>query len=144
LRSFVVDASVAARFVLKEEHHKQTETVLTDYKESKIELFAPPIIMSEVGNAIRKAYGRGLIGEEEAKDGYSNFISLGLTLIQPGPDDLREILKTAMERRVSFYDAEYLFTSIKVGAPLLTADDALFKISNEASQSCHLKEYSTP
>ncbi len=141
MRAFVIDASVAARFVLKEEHHKQTESVLTDYKESNIELIAPPIILNEVGNAIRKACVRGLIGEDEAKDGYSNFINLGLTLIPTGPDDLREILKTAIEKRVSFYDAEYLYTSIKVGAPLLTADDALLKIANEASRGCHLKEY---
>jgi len=133
---------VAARFVLREEElHEQTEAVLTDYREGSIELHAPPIIMSEVGSAIRKAWVRGLITEEEALNGYSSFINLGVSLTSQDSNDLRGVLKTAMGLKVSFYDAEYLVTSIGVGAPLLTADDALFRVVGEAGRGQHLRDY---
>jgi len=69
---------------------------------------------------------------------------LGISLTSQDPDDLRGVLKTAMGLKVSFYDAEYLVTSIKVGAPLLTADDALFRVSGEAGRGQHLRDYKAP
>jgi predicted nucleic acid-binding protein len=55
--------------------------------------------------------------------------------------DLRAVLKTAMGLKVSFYEAEYLVTSIRVGAPLLSADDALFRVAGEAGRGQHLRSY---
>jgi len=46
-----------------------------------------------------------------------------------------------MGLKVSFYEAEYLVTSIRVGAPLLSADDALFRVAGDAGRGQHLRSY---
>jgi predicted nucleic acid-binding protein len=141
LRGFVLDASVASRFVLREEYSGEVEAVLADFREGEVELSAPSIVVSEVGSALRKACVRGLIGEEEAVDGFGAFLGLGIKLLDQGLDGCVSALRTAIEGRMSFYDAQYLVACRALGVPLLTADDDLLRRAGEAGLGVHIRDY---
>lgn len=61
-----------------------------------------------------------------------------------------EILKIAVEEKITYYDASYLYTAIKNGLTLVTDDEKLYNVgkkrvkavkSNEVLR-CHMKERS--
>ncbi len=58
MRVYVVDASVAARFLLVEELSEKADLLLQKFHEDAIELKAPGIVNYEVGNALWKAVRR--------------------------------------------------------------------------------------
>ena len=48
----VVDASVAAKWFLPELHKDKAEELLRDFLDEKLDLIAPDLIISEVGNIL--------------------------------------------------------------------------------------------
>jgi predicted nucleic acid-binding protein len=74
--AYVVDASVAVKWVLNEEFSELARALLQDSRRSLRPLFAPPHMASEVSNAIYKhlvLYGD--ITQEEADGALTGFVS---------------------------------------------------------------------
>lgn len=77
----VVDASVAMKWVVLEEFTNEARQLLHDYAQGT--LFAPPLLPSEVTNALFQRQRRGRITDAEADAALTQFLAIGVTLIQP-------------------------------------------------------------
>lgn len=64
MKPYIVDASVAARFLLFEELSDRAILVLRDFLEESSDLMAPRLLVYEVGNTPWKAIRRDILSPE--------------------------------------------------------------------------------
>ncbi len=141
MRVYVVDASVAARFLLVEELSEEAARVLEDFLSGSVDLRAPELIVYEVGNALWRAVRRGFVGGEEAAQKFLHFLRLRIAGVKLSEEDWVEILRWAAENDATYYDAAYVVASKAVGATLLTADGALYEKARGEVAALHLRDY---
>ena len=127
MRVYVVDASVAARFLLSEELSEKAGWLLQKFHEDAIDLKAPGLVNYEVGNALWKAVKEKVIDTNEASRKFSQFIKLKLDCVELDGQESLGALTWAMKNEVTYYDSVYVKASEKTGATLLTADDTLYE-----------------
>src|SRR4030042_1058039 len=124
---YVLDASVAARFLLSESLSERAASVLRDYIEGRVELAAPSIMVYEVGNALWKAAKMGSVDVDAAKKKQQRLFDLTIPTVDLGDGDHADTLELAHALDATYYDAAYATAASKTGAILLTADDALYR-----------------
>jgi predicted nucleic acid-binding protein len=142
LKTFLLDASVAIRFLLKEDLSLEAELMLESFIKGEIELVAPDLLISEVGNSLRTAVERNIIKKEEAEEAYSVFLKLGLGRIILSRSDLSSILLLSIKKRISFYDCIYIYASGFVGASLISADEQMINAAKGETSVINLKDFS--
>jgi len=138
---YVLDASVAAMFLLSEPLSGKAAEVLREFIEGRIELAAPGIMVYEVGNALWKASRRGSIDLIAAKKKQQRLFDLNVPTVDLGDSDHTDTLELAHTLDATYYDAAYATAASKTGATLLTADDALYKRIAQRQSTLHLKDY---
>jgi len=141
LKSFIVDASVAARFILVEDLTDKAEKVLEDYLSGTIDLYAPRLIVAEIGNTLWRAIKLKIMTLEEAENQLLNFLKLGIKYVDLSYDDFKEVLRLAKEKDITYYDSIYAYSSIKLKIPLLTADNKLYNKVKDQVKVIHLRNY---
>jgi len=141
LMVYVVDASVAARFLLVEDLSDKAGLVLEGFLEGKFDLKAPKLVVYEVGNVLWKAVKQGLINLDEAKEKFSVFLGLKIDSIDLDENEHEEVLDWGARNEVTYYDSAYVRASIKTGATLLTADNALYRMARKEVLAIHLRDY---
>jgi predicted nucleic acid-binding protein len=124
--SLVVNASVAAQWVLKQEHSTRANA-LRDQEG----LIAPALIAAEVGNAIWKAVRRGNVPPAEAASAI-NAALLPFDALVADETLCARALALAIELRHPIYDCFYLALAEREGAPLVTADEAMIAAARKA------------
>ena len=141
MKGYVIDASVAVRFLLKEDLSAEAEAVLEGFVMGRFDLFAPPLILCEVGNAIRTAAVRDMISFEAASEAYDFFLRLGLgRTVIPG-EEYGKVLDLCLRRKMSFYDGVYVYLSGVLNAPLLSADDKMCEAAAGETSVVHLRDF---
>jgi predicted nucleic acid-binding protein len=140
---YILDASVAARFLLSESLSAEAAAVLRDYVEGHVELAAPSILAYEVGNALWKAIRIKSVEPEAAAEKQRNLFDLDIPPVELDSGDHRDILEWAHTLGATYYDAAYVVAARKLEATLLTADDELHRKSSEWQPTRHLKDYLT-
>jgi len=141
LTVYVVDASVASRFLLVEDLSEEAKLVLEGFIEGKFDLRAPKLAIYEVGNTLWKAVRQGFIGQKEAVQKFSYFLSLKIGSIELDEREYEEVLEWSIERNATYYDSIYVMASKKIGAILLTADDDLYEKAKGEIPALHLRNY---
>ncbi len=118
----VVDASVAAKWYLKEEH---TELALRLLDGSQ-RLHAPDFVLLEMDNILCKHIRRGSVTPSDADDIRS---ALRRCEIRCMPFDLLRdrAYELAVETRTSVYDCLYAALAEALGARMVTADRRFFE-----------------
>ena len=117
----VVDASVALKWVLEEEHTEEA-LVLRDYWLGTAELvIAPPIFRSEVTNALHQRVRRGEFGRGDAQELLDSLIPAVTTAEPTGLYD-RALTLAGELGLASTYDALYLALAESQGCEMWTAD----------------------
>ncbi|MEM2889710.1 MAG: type II toxin-antitoxin system VapC family toxin [Candidatus Bathyarchaeia archaeon] len=139
--TYVVDASVASRFILIEDLSDKAEMVLEGFLEGKFDLRAPELIVYEVGNVMWKAVEDGLINPDEAMHEFSVFLGLKINSIKLDEKDIMQVLDWSAKNNITYYDGVYVVSSNKVGATLLTADNVLFDKARKEVSTIHLKDF---
>ena len=118
---FVVDASVAVKWLFPEPHADEAERLLKRGRE----LLAPDILWAEVTSATCKKVRRNEISKDRAAELLKDFYRLPVkthaskTLVQTA-------WEVALEAGVSIYDALYLSLAYKRDCSLVTADRKLY------------------
>ena len=140
---YVIDASVACRFLLIEDLSDKAKFVLKSFLEGKCDLKAPKLIVYEVGNTLWKAVNQGLIEAEEAREKISYLVKLKIDSIELDEKMHKNILAWSIKNNATYYDSSYIISSKVSGAPLLTADDALYKKVSREVPTLHLREWGT-
>ena len=115
MRVYVVDASVAARFLLVEELSDKADWLLQRFHDDAVELKAPGLVKYEVGNALWKAIKQKVIDAHEASRKFSQFIRLKLDCIELDEQESLAALTWAMKNDATYYDSVYVKASEKTG-----------------------------
>jgi len=141
LTVYVIDASVASRFLLVEDLSNKAKLVLESFLEGNLDLRAPKLVIYEVGNTLWKAVKQGLINLDEAVQNFSYFLGLRIDSIELDGKEHKEVLEWGVKNQATYYDGTYVRSSKKIGATLLTADDALYEKAHKEIPTLHLKDY---
>ena len=130
----VIDASILAQTVIKEEY---TELALKLIE--KLEsIYAPPLILYEIGNTLIILIHRKLITKEDALRKLRFLTAIPtLNIKEPTLDKVAEI---AIELKTTFYDASYLTLALEIGVPLITADRKLCEKGKKVAETIHASE----
>jgi predicted nucleic acid-binding protein len=118
----VVDASVAARWVLEQEGSTRAGAIRTQGG-----LIAPSLIAAEIGSAIWKAVRRNAVSIANALEAMEAAL-LPFEMLIPAEELRRRALALAVELDHPIYDCFYLALAERENVPLISADKKLIAI----------------
>jgi predicted nucleic acid-binding protein len=124
--TFVVDCSVAAKWVLPDAGRAPALEWLERYFAGDVILIAPDMLLVEFASLISKLHRRKLISPVVAYEGYE-FIERCLPRLHETRPRLARALLLSLEYHLSLWDCVYLVLSEEYNCPLLTADVRLFR-----------------
>lgn len=121
---FVLDASVAAAWMLEDEQNDLADSVIDSL--SNKTATAPHLWALEVANILLTAEKRGRLNASKRREIARALGDLGV-IEQPQPQDVifGDVLELASAHRLSSYDAAYLELAKRLQLPLATLDKAL-------------------
>jgi predicted nucleic acid-binding protein len=122
----VVDASVAAKWMLKEEYSVQASALQTEGG-----LIAPSLIAAELGSVFWKAFRRGSLSRTDALTALKLSLRPFQELVATGKLH-NQALSLAIDLRHPVYDCFYLALAERENAPLATADEAMIAAARKA------------
>lgn len=137
----VVDASVIAKWYLKEEWRKEALSLRRDYIEGKISLTAPAIMPFEVLNAVK--FSRKDV-EANVLEAIAESLSLyGIKLYDLEGEYAKEVARLAIKETITVYDASYVALAKILNSILYTADEKLVEeVSKEHKKLIeHIRRY---
>lgn len=140
---YVIDASVACRFLLVENLSDKAELVLESFIEGGCDLMAPKLMVYEVGNILLKAVKHGVVELDEALEKLSHLVKLKIDSIELDEKMHKNVLAWSAKNNTTYYDSAYVISSRASGATLLTADDALYKKASNEVPTLHLRDWQT-
>jgi predicted nucleic acid-binding protein len=117
----VVDASVAAMWVLAERYSDKAE-ILLEYHEC----FAPNHWLAEAVNAVWGRFHRGGISAAQAEAATGLLLNAPVSVV-PIPGLMRRALAISLATSVTIYDALYLALAERRGVRMVTGDEALIR-----------------
>jgi len=121
-----VDASVAVKWFVAEDHRKEARSLLAP----GIERYAPDLLPVECASAIWKKTCRGEI--RSAAPFLDEITRLSSVIrILPGETLLREATETALRIGHPVYDCLYIACARRTGSILVTADRKLFEVVSD-------------
>ena len=121
----VLDASVAVKLVLDEEHRERAQALYQHTIRAGRPVLAPPLVRAEAINAVYQHLRRGDLTPDEARTAVERFLAYPITL--SAPDGLyATALDIALTYEVpSIYDATYVAVAQLLDGELWTADKRL-------------------
>lgn len=130
MKSFILDSSVSASWVLKDETNDQAEEALNLLKDH--EGLVPALWPMEMADVLVAAERKGRIRAADAARAVELLLSLPIQ-VEPGDvSTLRTARLLAREYGLSAYDACYLELAQRTGLALATLDRTLRKIAVES------------
>lgn len=138
---FVVDCSVSAAWFIPLEKNAPYETLLSDILDGRVEMIVPDLWWYEVMNVIRSAALRKRIQASDMRELFLFLRDIPKKVVAIGEEGQFGILKMAVDRRLSVYDATYLFLAISSGSRLITSDTDLLRLRNPYSIIRDISEY---
>ncbi|TAK33787.1 MAG: PIN domain-containing protein [Chloroflexota bacterium] len=122
----VVDASVAAMWVLSEAHSSSALSLAADWVRAEVQAIAPGFMLTEVTNAVYKRVRRGELSVSQAREALDVVLSFGVRL-EESPDLHRRALDLAYRfNRPTPYDAHYLALAELHTCEVWTGDERLY------------------
>ena len=132
--AWVVDASVAAKWLFAEPHSAQAAALLTGGED----LLTVDLLFAEVGNVAWKKLARENLSYQDAAHALADLREIDLA-VHPVAELMEKALKIAQDHRRSFYDASYLALAVREGAPLITADQRFYNALAETPLRSHMR-----
>ncbi len=124
--TFVLDCSVAAKWVLPEPDREPALRWFERYASGEALLVAPDILLAEFASLVAKRNRRKQISAEQAQQAFHWMMKSAPRLF-----DTRQLLFRALdlslEYQLSLWDCVYLALSVEHDCPVLTADRRLFR-----------------
>jgi predicted nucleic acid-binding protein len=127
MKTFVVDASVAAKWLLPwagETLIPEAEALFEFYSREQIQLLAPDLFWAEIGNVAWKAAIRGRISARDAERAVEKSLQFGFPSI-PTLSLAPAAMSIALNHKRSVYDSIYVAAAVTASAELVTADEKL-------------------
>lgn len=137
MSEFVVDSSVALKWVIPESHQTEALKLRDEFRVGIHSLIAPDIFTFEVGHVLSKLHRTHKLTEQEAETALAEILT--------SYPDLRESLplfprafELSLQTRASLWDCTYLALSEQTGVPLVTADQRLIKNLGAPANVIHI------
>lgn len=128
MKLYVLDASVAIKWILPEEHEPfsaNAKEVMTLASNGELGLVVPDIFWAELGNVIWKAVRSGRIDRESAAKAMDALMSIDVQEMATR-DFMASALRIAIDSRIAVYDACYVELANRLDIALVTADQSLY------------------
>lgn len=122
---YVIDASVAVKWHLRDEHDVHAaDLILDDFQEGRTDILAPGQLRYELPSAVRNALRTNRLTAEQGKLAISAFFALRIPTVD---DDalIQAAYDQALRFGCSLYDGLYLALADSVGCPFVYADRRL-------------------
>ncbi len=141
----VVDASLAFKWLVKEEHTDKALALLRSWNSQDVRPAAPHLMPFEVANALHRRVVRGELTLEVATDLIENMLSSQLELHET-PDLHSRALELASQlRQGAAYDAHYLALAESFDCEMWTADERFFRAATRVVSKVHwIGHFATP
>lgn len=123
---YVLDSSVALKWVLPEPLSDKARQLRDDYRNGIHRLLAPDILPAEAAHALARAERRKIIPVGDAAKHLADLLMTAPRFPPYGPL-LSRALAIASQERVGVYDCLYVALAEKENCELVTADDKLVK-----------------
>ena len=132
MKTFVIDASTALKWVLEDEDHTdEARQVLKSHLSHKITLIAPDLWAYEVASALQVATTRRRLSRIKAKKLLTLLMEAQPALVAMDTI-ITECLATAFRFKISVYDSLYLTLALSQKITLLTADRKLIDKTHQS------------
>lgn len=142
-RAVVVDASVVAKWHLKDEDYAaESVLLLTQFGQGRVELIAPTHINYEVASAITVAtVGQNpRLSQTEGREAIEEFLSLGIQTVAD-PELVLEAYPLVHHYGCALYDALYLALAQRLQIPLVNADRRLHQRIGQLPEVIWIGDY---
>jgi predicted nucleic acid-binding protein len=117
----VVDASVAVKWFVQEDHREDAACLI----KAELPLVAPDFVLTEFANIIWKKSIKGEVAAEQAKT-LIEVVSLPFSRLIPAAQVVSEALEIGLDLNHSIYDCVYLACAAQLSGFLVTADRRLY------------------
>jgi predicted nucleic acid-binding protein len=135
--TFVLDCSVAAKWVLPEPDRAPALGWFERYASGEVLLIAPDILLAEFASLVAKRNRRKQISAEQAHEAFSLIEKCAPRLLDTRPR-ISRALDLALEYQWSLWDCVYLAVALEHDCPVLTADRRLFRAGKKGHPSVRL------
>ena len=135
--TFVLDCSVAAKWVLPEPGRAAALELFERYASGQVLLIAPDILLAEFASLVAKRNRRKQISAGQAHDAFSLMTKSAPKLFDTRPR-LSRALDLSLQRQLSLWDCVYLALALEHDCPVLTADLRLFRAGTSGHPSVRL------
>jgi len=133
LKRLVLDASVAAKWYLKEQY----SDLAVELAATKPEWVIPGLFFAEMGNVLWKKASAGEIDEEDVREAMKDLLSFGFK-----QRETRSLIPYALELALEFqctvYDGLYFAVAVDENCPLITADRKFYRIFSKTELADYL------
>jgi predicted nucleic acid-binding protein len=123
---YVLDASVALKWVLPEKDTPKAVSLRNAYRQQLHELVSPDVFPGELAHALTKAERRGILVPPEAARRLL-LVLRAAPRLYPYLPLLRRAVEISSQSRVGVFDCLYVCLAEREGCEMLTADDRLVK-----------------
>ncbi len=134
---FVLDCSVAAKWVLPEPDRAAALEIFERYEAGEISLIAPDLLLAEFASLLAKRSRRKQISTQQATEAFRLMTRSAPRLIDMRPRLFRA-LDISLHHQMSLWDCVYVALAMEHGCPLLTADRRLFRAGGGRHPSLRL------
>jgi len=135
MKGMVIDASVAASWLLTDELSPYAERVLEEMQRGE-PIFVPSLWPLEITNVLFNAERRKRIDKKHRDEALERIGRLPLSIVSgPVLGDLKTIRTLAEKHQLTAYDAEYLRVAKELRLPIATQDRNLILAANKEKVS---------
>jgi predicted nucleic acid-binding protein len=118
---YVLDASVALKWVLPEDESDIADKLREEYREGVHDFLSPDVFWAEVGHALARAERRGIIHRPDGSRLLAEILTTPPRL-SPSFPLLTDAYSIASALRTSFYDCLYVAVAERESCQFVTAD----------------------
>ncbi len=127
----VVDASLAVKWLVREEHTDQALAILRAWHDDEVTLAAPYLLAFEVANSLHRKVVRGQLSVGDSTRMIQRLLSSRLELHQTDGLYARALELASELQQGAVYDAHYLALAEEFGCELWTADQRFYKAASQ-------------
>ena len=131
----VVDASVAVKWLVREEHTDRALAILSAWNDDEVTPAAPYLLSFEIANALHRRVVRDQLSVGDTARMISQLLSSRLELHQTAELHVRALALATELQQGAVYDAHYLALAEEFGCELWTADERFHRAAIQAARN---------
>jgi predicted nucleic acid-binding protein len=135
--TFVVDCSVAAKWMLPEPGRAPALELFRRYSTGEIFLLAPDLLLAEFASLMTKRTRRKMLSAGQSRQAFTLMERYAPRLFDTRPR-LSRALDLSLRHQLSLWDCVYLVLAMEHDCPVLTSDQRLFRAGTARHPSLQL------